>query len=311
MSYLQDKYINPLTDFGFKMLFGSEPNKEFLIDFLNQLLPAKHRIKTLKYSKNEHLGNAPIDRKAIFDIYCENEQGDKFIVEIQKAKQKWFKDRSVFYSSFPIQEQGKRGDWDFEMTAVYTIGILDFTFSENENDNRYIHRVKLKDQENKVFYDKLTYIYIELPKFKLTANELKTKIHKWLYVLRHIAQLEDRPNRLREKIFENFFAICEIAQFDKTTLAAYENSLKYYRDIQNSFNTATEEGRNLGLQEGFEKGLQKGIEEGLQKGIEEGRKTERETMAIKLLAQKLTLPIIAELTGLTLSDIEKISRNKS
>ena len=53
---MKDRYLNPLTDFGFKKLFGSEPNKVLLIDFLNQLLPKHHQIKNLTYTKNEHLG---------------------------------------------------------------------------------------------------------------------------------------------------------------------------------------------------------------------------------------------------------------
>ncbi len=109
---LSDRYLNPLTDFGFKKLFGSEPNKELLIDFLNQLLPEPHKIEKLSYKKNEHLDITEIDRKAIFDPYCENEKGQKFIVELQKATQNYFKDRSVYYSTFPIQEQAKKGDWD-------------------------------------------------------------------------------------------------------------------------------------------------------------------------------------------------------
>ncbi len=67
---LQDKYINPFTDFGFKKLFGSEPNKDLLIDFLNQVLPVKHKVKDLSYARTEQLGNSETDRKAIFDLYC-------------------------------------------------------------------------------------------------------------------------------------------------------------------------------------------------------------------------------------------------
>ena len=105
MSALQDRYINPLTDFGFKKLFGSEPNKALLIDFLNQILPERHRIKDLSYARNEQVGTKKLDRKAIFDLYCIGESGERFIVEMQKAKQNFFQDRSIYYASFPIQEQ--------------------------------------------------------------------------------------------------------------------------------------------------------------------------------------------------------------
>ena len=144
---LEDKYINPLTDFGFKKLFGAEVNKELLIDFLNQLLPERHKIKNLTYQHNEHLPSTEYDRKAIFDLFCESEKGEKFIVELQRAKQNYFKDRSVYYASFPIQAQAERGDWDFKLSAVYTIGILDFIFEEDKDDHEYIHTVQLKNQK--------------------------------------------------------------------------------------------------------------------------------------------------------------------
>jgi len=87
MSTLKDKYINPFTDFGFKKLFGTEFNKPLLVDFLNEVLSAETgKIKELQYLSTEKLPSCETDRKAIFDIYCENEQGEKFIVELQKAK---------------------------------------------------------------------------------------------------------------------------------------------------------------------------------------------------------------------------------
>ena len=175
---LQERYVNLLTDFGFKRVFGSEPNKQLLIDFLNTLLPAHHRIKSLSYKSSEHLGNTPIDRKAIFDIYCQGENGERFIVEIQKAKQNFFKDRSVFYASFPIQDQAMKGDWNFQLAPVYSIGILDFIFDDHQHEDALIHTVELKDQRCNVFYDKLKFIYLELPKFQKPLEALETHFDK-------------------------------------------------------------------------------------------------------------------------------------
>ena len=173
MSTLKDKYINPLTDFGFKKLFGTEPNKILLIDFLNQILPKRHQIKDLNYSKNEQSGLNNLDRKAIFDLYCVGKTGERFIVELQKAKQNYFKDRSVYYASFPIQEQAKKGDWNYQLEPVYTIGILDFIFDDHKVDEDIVHMVELKNQKCEVFYDKLKFIYIELPKFKKKRRRIR------------------------------------------------------------------------------------------------------------------------------------------
>ncbi|CAA6809279.1 MAG: Unknown protein, partial [uncultured Aureispira sp.] len=248
--HLKDKYINPLTDFGFKKLFGIEPNKELLIDFLNQLLPSVHQIKDLTYTKNEHLGGSEYERKAIFDLYCESQSGEKFIVEVQKAKQNFFKDRSVYYSTFPIQEQAKKGDWDFELSAVYTIGILDFVFDEHKDQSEMLHTVKLKDQHGNVFYNKLTYIYLELPKFTKSDAELETRFDKWIYVFRHLAELQNRPAILQERVFEKLFEIAEIAKFTPKEKEQYEESLKYYRDLKNVVDASKEEGIIEGKIEG-------------------------------------------------------------
>ncbi len=135
MEYFAEKYINPFTDYGFKKLFGEEPNKDLLLDFLNELLKEEQgEIVNLTYLKNEHLSSSENDRKAIFDLYCENEKGEKFIVELQKSKQNFFKDRTVYYSTFPIREQAKRNNWNYELKAVYTIAILDFVFEADKNE---------------------------------------------------------------------------------------------------------------------------------------------------------------------------------
>lgn len=247
MSALDEKYVNPLTDFGFKKLFGTEPNKILLIDFLNQILPQRHRIKDLSYSRNEQMGLNELDRKAVFDLYCIGESGERFIVEIQKAKQNYFKDRSIYYSSFPIQEQAKKGEWSYRLEPVYTVGILDFIFDDHKLEDELLHIVELKNQNCEVFYDKLKFIYIELPKFKKKEEELDTQFDKWLFVFKHLSGLQDRPKKLQDKIFERLFEAAEIAKFTPEEREAYEESLKNYRDLKNVVDTSREEGYQEGL----------------------------------------------------------------
>ena len=287
---LKDRYITPLTDFGFKKLFGAEPNKDLLIDFLNQLLPSHHQIKELTYTKNEQLGDNKYERKAIFDLYCESKTGEKFIVEVQKAKQNFFKDRSVYYSTFPIQEQAQKGDWDFKLSAVYTIGILDFVFDDHKNQKELVHTVKLKDHHNEVFYDKLTYIYIELPKFQKSESELETQFEKWLYVFRHLANLQNRPQVLQEKIFMKLFEAAEIASFTPEEKVQYEESLKYYRDLKNVIDTSFEDGK----------------EEGKAEGRAEGRAEGSLQIAKKLKEQGIPFEVIMNATGLSKEVIEEL-----
>lgn len=278
---LEERYINPFTDFGFKKLFGEEPNKDLLIDFLNELLiEEKGKIKELTYLKTEQLGRAERDRKAIFDLYCENEQGEKFIVELQKAKQNFFKDRSLFYATFPIRDQAKRGDWDFELKAVYTIGILDFIFEEDKEDReKYRYNVKLTDTDtHKVFHDKLVFIYLEMPKFNKTEEELETQFDKWMYVLKNLPNLQKRPQKLQEKVFKKLFQTAELAKFTPKQMEEYEDSLKYYRDLKNSFDTARSDGRK-------------------EKSIE---------IAKNMISEGMDSTMISRLTGLTVEEVEQL-----
>ena len=262
MAEFVEKYINPFTDYGFKKLFGEELNKDLLLDFLNGLLKEEQgQIKDLTYLKTEHLGTTEVDRKAIFDLYCENEKGEKFIVELQKTKQNFFKDRTVYYSTFPIREQAKRADWDYELKAIYTIAILDFVFdSDKEEPEKFRYDVKLMDIDtNKVFYNKLTFIYLEMPKFNKSVDELETRFDKWLYVLRNLNKLDRIPDKLREQIFDKLFETAEIAKFTQDQVRSYEDSLKYYRDLKNSLDTARDEGELLKAYKIAKKALIKGL----------------------------------------------------
>ena len=294
------KYINPYTDFGFKKLFGTPLNKDLLISFLNSLFDGKEVVRDLTYLNGESLGNGYGDRRAIFDVYCENEQGETFIVEMQKAEQQFFKDRSVFYSTFPIQNQGKKGIWNFKLKGVYTIGILDFVFPDHEYPQDSLrHEVKLVDVDDKhVFYEKLTFLYLEMPKFTKGEEELKTMYDKWLFVLHNLSRLMKRPAALQERIFTRLFEQAEIARYTPEERQDYEDSLKVYRDMKNVLDTAE--------LRGLEKGRKEGRREGRKEGIEQGTFEERRKNAKAMKALGLPLETIVKVTGMSADDIDKL-----
>ena len=273
---LRERYINFYTDFAFKKLFGTEINKDLLISFLTALLQGHEEITDLTYLNTEQLGTAETERKAVFDVYCETVTGERILIEMQKAEQRFFKDRSIFYSTFPIRDQAQKGNWDYRLSRVYTIGVLNFTF--DDDDPAYFHHeVKLMDTKNhKVFYDKLTYIYLEMPKFVKTEAELVTLFDKWLYAIRNMATLMERPRALQEAVFTRLFEQAEIAKFNPQERMNYEESLKDYRDMYSVMKTQLEKGLAQGREEGREEGLAQGREEGLAKGREEGLAKGRE-----------------------------------
>ena len=303
------RYINPFTDFGFKRLFGTEMNKELLISFLNSLLHNQEEITDIRYRNTEQLGSGIMDRKAVFDVYCQNTAGEYFIVEMQKAEQDYFKDRSVFYATFPIRDQAQQGsNWDFKLKGVYTVGILDFVFPDDEYAPDCMHHeVKLMDVEDKhVFYDKLTFVYLGMPKFNKTEYQLETMMDKWLYVLRNLSKLMERPAALQERVFNRLFEQAEIARFSKDELFDYEESLKVYRDLFNVVNSAEQKGIKKGFVKGKAEGRAEGLEEGIAKGKAEGREEEKVEVAKNLLALGTDINIVHQVTGLSLEEISKL-----
>ena len=284
--------MNPYTDFGFKLLFGTPMNKDLLIGFLNALLRDEAEITDVTYLNAEQLGRSKKNRNALFDAYCVNVKGECFIVEMQKAERKFFKDRSVFYSTFPIRDQAKLGDWDYELKSVYTVGILNFVFDEDKGDEEYCHHeVKLMNVDRKeVFYDKLTFIYLEMPKFRKEVTESDLMLEKWMFVLKNLATLLDRPAALQERVFKRLFEAAEIACFTDTEMTDYEESLKNFRDLVSVWDTAKEEG----------------WKEGMEKSRAEGEWKKSFEIAKKLLEADVSDEIIADSTGLLIEEIQNL-----
>ena len=283
---MKAKYINPFTDFGFKKIFGEEASKPLLLDFLNALLPTASQIKDLSFKNTEHLGQTAVDRKSLFDIYCESFSGEKFIVELQKAKQNYFKDRTVYYSTFPIREQAEKGEWNYKLKAVFCIGILDFTFDDYENEperNEVVHTIKLKNQHGKTFYEKLTYVYIEMPNFKKSETALETRLDKWLYFIKNLEDCQSIPSIFKDElIFEQAFEKAELAKLDSVQSESYESSLKEYRDIKGYIDTAFDEGKV------------------------EGKLEEKLEIAKSLKLAGVATSIIIQSTGLSEEEIDKL-----
>lgn len=247
-------FIDPLTDFGFKFLLGSEPTKELLIDFLNELFKGRKVITDLAYNKNEHSGPIPESRKMIFDLTCTGQDGEQFIIEVQRIRQQYFKDRAVYYCSRMIHDQApKGGKWDYSLKEVYFIGLMDFALEDSAPDE-CIHRVHLSyEKSGKGFYKKLGLIFIEIPKFTKTEKELKTGVDKWLFVLKNMSRLKKIPVILNTRIFSKLFNIAAVSNLTK------EDYMKYEKDLMASWDEyaikkTIEHDRQVALQEGMEKG---------------------------------------------------------
>ena len=293
-------FMNPYTDFGFKKLFGTEPNKDILISFLNALFEGDRKpIVDISYLNTEVLGPYYGDRNSVFDVYCHTADGGRFIVEMQRSDQPYFKDHTVYYASASIVQQAPKGEhWSYQLSEVCVVGILNFVFPHKEyGGDSYLHRVRLKDTEdNHEVYKKLTFYYVEMPKFKKKEEELETMQDRWLYVLKNISYLLEQPKELQERVFTKFFEEARIGMFNEEERFAYMESQKHYWDNKNTLDYAYEKGKDAGKEEG--------LAEGKELGIVEGEYKVKMATARKMLSMGMGLETVLEVTELTKEEIE-------
>ena len=292
---IQEKYINPFTDFGFKKIFGDTEDTELLRSLINDILglEGQKKIQTIIFKNGELLPDNPEDRKAIFDLYCIDENGSEFIVELQKVYQEHFQSRALYYTTFPIQEQAIRGSWNFSLTPIYFIGLLNFEVDRFKTSKEFLHHGKISDIKTKeIMYDNLNMIYVEIPKLKKEKKDLNTHLEWWLYVFQNLSQLQEIPQALKGDVIEKAFEKAEFINLPKVEQDKYHKNLKVYRDLINSLDTAHEQGKV------------EGKIEGKKEGKVEGQREEKIKIAKKLMDAHMPIDFISETTGLSIEEIE-------
>ena len=284
------KFINPFTDMGFKLIFGQEVSKPVLIEFLNSLLKGERHIKDLKFLDKEQVRTSGENRSLIYDIYCEQDNGEHIIVEMQNRSQPYFKNRSVFYASRAIVEQGEKGaDWNYEYKAVYVIAFLNFRRDDISDEFRC--DVTLMDMKKKLpFTDKMRLVYLQLPLFDKEPDDCQSTFERIIFVLKNMEILERMPWLAQDAVFRKLASIAEVAALSKEDRQKYDESLRKYRDTISVMEGQYLEGKEAGLAEGLEKGMEK-------RNVE---------IARSMKAKGYTVGDIADITGLTAEEIETL-----
>lgn len=315
------RYAELLCDFMFKRLFGSEANKDVLIGFLNMLLDDVV-IEHVDFIPTEHLGLTEEDRKVIFDIACQCKDGRSFIIEMQKGYQKHFRERALYYTTYPINGQGRAaqeefvrqkaegGDegkfrWDYDLKPVIVVAILNFKFEHEDGwpAERYHSSYRLReDSTQEVMTDALRFVFLELGRFRKRLWELESVFDKWMYLLKHIHEMEEIPEKFADPLFRRLFLLSEIGNFTAEEYQHYQKSLTNMGDYDNIINTAVEEAEKRGMSAGLEQGRIEGEAVGRTKGREEGKV---ET-ARNLLALGVDIETISKATGLDAGEIEAL-----
>jgi len=281
-------FIDLQYDFSFKKIFLDESDPTPLISFINSMLPDHFGpVTDIQFSPSEHFGNNPSAREIIFDVFCHNQEGEKFIIEMQRSKQAFFMDRIVFYASTAIVEQGIKGEWNYQLTPVFVICLLDFVMNGRNNPMRYFRDAVLTDYWTKeIIFDKLHLLIVELPIFAKSINELATDRDKWIYIFKYLKTLKEQPAELKGSVFDKVF---ERARFLNLT----KMEQNYYRECINSKNDY----RNV---------MAYAKEEGFAEGEAKGKAETKIELAHKLKEAGVDLSIIQSVTGFSEEELSKL-----
>ena len=283
------RYARIIMDDWFKRTFGTEPNKGLLIMLLKELIP-EHDIKDLTYVQQEHINPFPGKKDALIDVECVDTDGTRFIVEMQVARQRFFYERSLFYSTFGIQQQvEKSSSMDYGFPPVYFVGFMDFSL--HEGSDRVLYRYSLREKETgEEMTGSLQFVFLELTNCRKALTPEATLLDNFCYALHNMEHLTDRPEELKEEIFKRLFKTAEIATFTPEEWIKYENDMTTERDIQNYISYARE----------------KGLEEGMEKGMEKGREEGRDEAARNMWADEISIDLVSKYTGLSIEQVKEL-----
>ncbi|MDE6479124.1 MAG: Rpn family recombination-promoting nuclease/putative transposase [Muribaculaceae bacterium] len=302
-----EKYIDPTSDLGFKLLFGREKISEpVLVDLLNALLCSSEgfeEIKTVSYLNNERSSEWKDGKSIRYDIMCETSSGHRFIVEMQKASQPKFIDRATFYMARGIAEQGYRGkkeeelEWDYSLKPV--IGVFLCNFHVPALDRKPIVRAATLDEDTfKPIGVKTRYIFVQLPFFNKEEEECKNLDDKWIYNIKNMGIRQEVAFRSNSEIFKRLAEVANVATLTPEQRYHYEADVKNARDTLNQIRGAYQEGEAKGRAEGEAKGRAE--------GKAEGEADAKKAIARKMLKNGLGISMIASFTGLSESEIESL-----
>jgi len=273
------RFMDVTTDFGFKKLFGDEANIDVTMNLLNTVLELQPPMVELSFANPEQLPESGDQRVGIYDLFCRDAAGNRYLVEMQKSRLAFIKDRMVYYSTFPIAAQAPKGvkryqfspppasnlvlretadttyddeveeviatEWNYELKAVYCVAILGYAL--NGSTTAVNHNSIRNDRPpHALFYDKLKFVTVELSLFdpRLPEYSIDRRLNKWLYFLKHSADFERIPDVYKnDKIFQKAFWIAELANFTPQERRQYEISVKRTRDTYAALTTSHDLGK--------------------------------------------------------------------
>ena len=276
------RYVDILTNGGFKALFGDIANKEVVMSIINVLLPDHRKVKDIDYLPTERQGQlTEINKEYHYDFMCRDESGAMFIVELQRYKDDyWFK-RCVSYACRAYDRQNRKGS-DYDVPPVYLIGLMDVEVDHPDKDfwkNRYVSEYTFREKlSHDLLGETIVIIFAEMANFTKRLEECVSDTDKMLYVLKNIGKMMNQPGWLQHEIYTRLFDACEIAGFTEDKRIEYEKIMYDEKRLKSEMETA----RRI------------------------GRAEESRSIALRLLEMGLTIEQVAQATMLSIEEINQL-----
>ena len=295
------KFLDPKNDFAFKRIFGTEKNKDILIHFLNDMLTFKDRalIQDVTFLKTIQDPETASKKTSIVDILCKDENDNRYIVEMQVAKEKGFEKRAQYYASKAYISQANAGGEYHNLREVIFLAIAEFVMFPKKKQWKSEHVILDRNSYEHDLKD-FSFTFLELPKFQKSIAELSTISDKWMYFFKNAEETtESDLEKLvgKDMIIERAYDELDRFHWNEEELLTYDQEEKY-------------EGAYIAsMAQKYDEGLEKGLEKGREEGREEGKREEKILIAKALLAKGVALDLIALTTGLSKEEFEKIQKN--
>ena len=279
------RYVDLLSNSGFKAVFGDRNNKDVVMSVINMLLPEGKQVKKIRYAPTEYQGQLEKNKEFRYDFMCDGEDGSSFIVEVQSNPEEfWFK-RCVSYASRVYDRQNRRGK-EYDIPPVFLIGLMGIDVKHKTPElwtDRFVSEYTFREKmTNELLDDTIFIIFAELRRFKKQLHECENDLEKMLYIIKNGWRLDNQPQELQDEIFTRLFSACDIPRFDEAKRIQYEKDMFDERRYNGEMAAARNQGR------------------------EEGEKLMAVQIAKNMLSLSMDVETIAKATGLSVEEIENL-----
>ena len=292
------KYIDLKFDFAFKTVFGTPGNEDLLLMLLDSILPEKH-IQSVELGPQELQGDGYESKRVIYDIRCKTELGP-INIEMQFGERREFSHRMVYYASRAVSKCIQKGTDDYTLPEIYVIGIANFILPEVAPNDNIINKYALINKEDgkSLMNNTLNFVTVELPKFLKGVDDLSNETDIMLYLIKNMGQLKSRPEKMKDKNLDKLFEVSMFANMETEAQSRYLDEMMWEIDQRAV--------RKYAREKAIAEGRAEGLAEGRAEGLAEGRVEEKTDIAKAMKEKGIELSVIADVTGLTLAQIESL-----